>query len=234
MSSKTSSKKKEKELHSDCWYIKVCQSQCTDSCIRYNEMRYLVDNSGIPKSKQYPIQLSAYEDYDQFETLANIKDDIVQFVRNGENLFIASENTGNGKTSWAIKILLKYFDEVWAGNGLKVRGLFVHVPTLLLQLKNFNAPLSEEYKQNLINADVVVWDEIASTSISTYDYSNLLMFMENRVLNEKSNIFTSNCISKEGLEDVIGVKLASRIWNTSEIIIFKGKDKRNGSITNIK
>lgn len=222
------SKNKENKLYSDCWYKKVCQNKCDGACIRYSEMKYLIDNSGVPKAKQYPIALkSCNEDYDAFIELADIKNHIYDYVQSGNNLYIASEHTGNGKTSWAIKILLKYFDEVWAGNGLRVRGLFVHVPTLLLQLKNFNSPLSNEYKQNLIDADLIVWDEIATGTLSNYDYSNLIMFMENRLLIEKSNIFTSNCTDMNDLEDIVGNKLASRIWNTSDVIIFKGKDRRN-------
>lgn len=211
----------------DCWYKNVCTQKCSAECVRYTEMKYLVDNSGIPSSHQYPIALEVDNiDYDKFMALAAIKNNILEFVQNGNNVYIASKNTGNGKTSWAIKLLLKYFDSIWAGNGLKIRGLFIHVPTLLLQLKNFNNPLSEEYKNNLMQADLIVWDEVASTSISNYDYSNLLMFLENRLLNNKSNIFTTNCTDKNDLEEIIGVKLASRVWNTSNIIILKGKDRR--------
>lgn len=218
----------------DCWYKNVCTQKCSAGCVRYTEMKYLVDNSGIPSSRQYPIALEVDNiDYDKFMALAAIKNNILEFVQNGNNVYIASKNTGNGKTSWAIKLLLKYFDSIWAGNGLKIRGLFIHVPTLLLQLKNFNSPLSEEYKNNLIQADLIVWDEIASTSISNYDYSNLLMFLENRLLNNKSNIFTTNCTDKNDLEEIIGVKLASRVWNTSNIILLKGKDRR-GISSNIK
>lgn len=224
-------KSKENKLYSDCWYKKVCQNKCDSACIRYNEMKYLIDNSGIPKAKQYPIALkSCDEDYEAFTTLANIKNNIYEYVLQGNNLYIASEYTGNGKTSWAIKILLKYFDEVWAGNGLRVRGLFVHVPTLLLQLKNFNNPISNEYKQNLLDADLIVWDEIATGTLTNYDYSNLIMFMENRLLTEKSNIFTSNCTDVQDLENIMGNKLSSRIWNTSDVLIFKGRDRRNNGI----
>ena len=189
-------------------------------------MRYLVNNSGIPVTRQYVESLTADTDYRQYMRLAEIKSDIVEFVDSGNNLFIASQYTGNGKTSWSIKLLMKYFDEIWAGNGMRIRGLFVHIPTLLLQLKNFENPLPEDYKQNLMDADLVVWDEIAFSNISNYDYSNLLIFLENRLLNKKSNIYTSNIETKESLEERVGYKLASRIWNTSEIIIFRGKDKR--------
>ena len=220
-------KEKECERIFDCWYKDVCSNECSAFCVRYKEMRYLVDSSGIPTSKQYPDILEApKEDYDSFIELADIKSNICEWVGGFNNLYIASENTGNGKTSWSIKLLLKYFNEIWPGNGFKVRGIFVHVPTLLLQMKNFQNPVSEQYKEDLMNCDLVVWDEIASTSISAYDYSNLLMFMENRLMNGKSNIFTSNAVHKEQLEEIIGIKLASRIWNGSKLIFFKGKDRR--------
>lgn len=197
-------------------------------------MKYLMDNSCIPKNRQYPQELVADVDLEPYTTLADIKDDIVFFVENGQNVFICSRNTGNGKTSWAIKLMLRYFNEIWAGNGFRVRGLFVNVPTLLLQLKNFDNPLSDEYKKNLMEADLIVWDEIASSSISNYDYGNLLMFLDYRISAEKSNIFTSNVVSSAELEKNVGSKLASRIWNTSTIVEFKGKDRRHGSIADFK
>lgn len=190
-------------------------------------MKYLTDNSGIPINKQLPQTLISGIDLKKFQRLGDIKNDIVNFVESGNNLYICSSNTGNGKTSWALKLLLKYFDQIWAGNGFRVRGMFVNVPTLLLQLKNFNNPLSEEYKHNLMEADLIVWDELASTSISNYDYGNLLMFLDYRIFSDKANIFTSNAVSKEELEKNVGAKLASRIWNCSEVIEFKGKDRRS-------
>ena len=212
----------------ECWYKDVCTYDSCTNCIRYVEMKYLLDTSGIPKSRQYPQELIADVDLNAYRKLADIKLDIVDFVESGSNLFICSQNTGNGKTSWAIKLMLRYFNESWAGNGFRARGLFVNVPTLLLQLKNFENPLPEEFKQHLMDVDLVIWDEIASTSISNYDYSNLLMFLDYRILNDKSNIFTSNAVTKDELEKNVGAKLASRIWNTSEVIEFRGKDRRNG------
>ena len=217
-----------------CWYHKVCTYDSCVNCIRYSEMKYLMDNSGIPKNRQYPQELIADIDLDKYCQLAEIKSNINDFVQKGQNFFICSQYTGNGKTSWALKLLLKYFDNVWAGNGFKVRGLFVNVPTLLLQLKNFNNPLSEDYKKQLMEVDIVVWDEIASTSISNYDYGNLLMFLDYRIAEVKSNIFTSNATTSQELEKNVGSKLASRIWNTSTIIQFNGKDRRHGSIADFE
>ncbi len=224
MESKLNSKKE------DCWYRDSCSQDCEWSCIRYLEMSYLMENSGIPKSKRRPIDLyPSDEDYDAFVRLAQIKQHIEEFVNSGKSLYITSATTGNGKTSWAIKLLLKYFDRVWAGNGFKVRGYFVHVPTLLLNLKDFDNPNTDIHriKKILLEADLIVWDDIASTVVSKYDYSQLLMYIDNRCLEDKSNIYTGNLNTKALLEKSLQDKLTSRIWELSEIVEFVGKDRRN-------
>ena len=220
-------------MNEKCWYKDVCEMECGSSCIRYLEMEYLVDNSGIPIINRYPVSLIPDDvDYDAFCKLAGIKDNILEFVNTGKNLFISSSNTGNGKTSWSIKLLLKYFDQVWAGNGFRLRGLFIHTPTLLTELKNFNDPLSTSYKDNILSADLVVWDDIASTEMTNYDLTQLLIYVDNRIMNGKSNIYTGNVDSNINLQRLMGVRLASRIWNTSELVVFRGKDRRvsNGSV----
>lgn len=210
----------------NCWYKDVCEQECNNSCIRYLEMSYLVSNSNIPIALQHPIKLEAGVDYEAYIRLQEIKDNILEFVNSGSNLLICSNITGNGKTTWAIKLMLKYFDEIWAGNGFRVRAKFIHVPTLLVKLKDFNNPLSEEEKTRLLECNLIVWDDIASTGLSQYDYSQLLTYIDQRILSKKANIFTSNAVSKEDYEKAIGIKLTSRIVNTSEIVTFKGKDRR--------
>lgn len=214
--------------NSDCWYKDVCQTRKCVNCIRFAEMSYLMQNSGLPKAKQHTISLipNTENDYKMFERLANIKDNIVNFVDIGDNLYIASKYTGNGKTSWSIKILMKYFDSVWAGNGFRVRGMFVHVPNLLLKLKDFNNPLPAKFRQDLENCDLVVWDDIASSELTNYDYSQLLMYIDSRILAERSNIFTGNIVEETKLKNIVGERLASRIYNSSQIIILNGKDQR--------
>lgn len=209
----------------NCWYKNVCNYVSCTNCIRYSEMKYLIDNSGIPKNRQYPQELEAGVDYQKFVKLNAFKNDIARLTNAGFNLYICSTETGNGKTSWAIKLLLKYFDQIWAGNGFKVRGYFIHVPTLLNTLKNFNDDHSV-LKNALETADLVVWDDIASTKLSEYDISQLLILVDNRIIDCKSNIFTGNLTSKDALEKAVGGRLASRIWNSSTVVEFKGKDRR--------
>lgn len=212
-------------MREDCWYKDVCTETCADSCIRYMEMKSLVDNSNIPLKKSYPKVLSAGVDYDAFVQLAYIKDNIKDFVSDGGQLYICSQETGNGKTSWAIKLLMKYFDEIWAGNGFNLRGYFQHVPTLFNELKNFEKN-HDALKFALKNADIVVWDDIASTKLSDYDTQQLLTFIDSRTLEEKANIYTGNITSKQQLVNAVGSRLASRIWS-GQVVEFIGKDRRN-------
>lgn len=223
------------DFKQDCWYKDVCSLSSCSGCIRYVEMKYLMDNSGLPKSKQYPQELIGVDDYDAFMKLFEIKQDIVNFVKNGNNLYICSNNTGNGKTTWATKLLLKYFDSVWLGNGFKVRGLFIHVPSLLIKLKNFDNPLSEEYKMDLMETDLVVWDDIGSSSISNYDESQLLSFIDYREFSNKANIFTGNITTENEFKRALGDRLTSRVFSNSLVIKFYGKDMRQyGSTSNNK
>lgn len=210
----------------DCWYKNVCTYDFCTNCIRYSEMKYLMDNSGLSKNKQRPIPLDGSRDPESFQLLAEIKTDIVNFVNNGESLYIFSENTGNGKTSWAIKLLLKYFDSIWAGNGFRVRGYFQHVPTLFNTLKDFSKS-HEALKNMLATTDLVVWDDIASTKLSDYDAQQLLIIIDQRVSDGLANIYTGNLTSQEALIKAVGQRLASRIWNMSTLVEFKGKDRRS-------
>ena len=212
-----------------CIYEEVCTNKCVpNSCLRNLEMSYLLKTSGIPQNRQRLFSLTPDScDYDTFCTLADIKDNIKNFVDSGDNLYIVSKTTGNGKTSWAIKLMLKYFDTVWAGNGLRTRAVFVHVPTFLLKCKNFNSidREFEDLKSILTTVDLVVWDDIGSTGMSNYDLSQLLMYIDQRVLGQKANIYTGNLMF-EDLDKTLGSRLASRIWNTSSIAELRGKDKR--------
>ena len=219
----------------NCWFIKNCERDICDGCTKYIQLKWQFDNSGIPKAKYKPIKLYAPDcDALRYKRLAEIKSDIGEFVINGNNLYICSEYTGNGKTSWSIKLLQSYLNLMADGNYENLQGMYVSVSNLLLHLKDFNNPVSKSYRENLENVDLVVWDDIATAGLSTYDYTQLYSIIDSRIFAEKSNIFTSNQTTLEGLCEKVGSRLASRIYNTSEIIELNGVDMRNGNITDIK
>lgn len=216
---------------SKCWYEEVCRIRrengtCdTEHCIRFLEMAFLMENSGLPKARQFPLKMFCDDcDYEAFCQLSDLKDTIEKFIFNGDNLYICGRTTGNGKTSWAIKLLLKHFDNVWAGNGFRIRGCFKHVPTLLGTLKDFSKS-STGLRETLEKTDIVVWDDIASSDMSGYDNSNLLMLIDQRVLAGKANIFTGNLVDENDLKGALGNRLTSRILSGT-VIELMGKDRR--------
>ena len=217
------------ERNSECWYKDTCSDDCS-KCAVFFQMNWQMEHSGLPKAKQRTISLQIdddnAEDMQAFVRLKEIKTNIVDFVEHGKNLYICSEYTGNGKTSWAIKMLHTYFHYTAVGNYDNLKGMFVSTTDLLLRLKDFNNPLSQSYRDKLENVDLVIWDDIALTNISQYDYTQFYNIIDKRMLAEKSNIFTTNCTNPDRLAELLGAKIASRIYYTSEVIELKGKDRR--------
>lgn len=218
----------------NCIYKNICNlintENCKDTCMRYIEINYLLNTSGIPKNLQKPIVLYASNtDIESFTRLKHIKNNISSWVDSGFNLLIYSDQPGNGKTSWAIKLLLKYFDEVWVGNGLVERGLFVRVSEFMTKAKDFNTKDNKfEHTKKLIeDVDIVVWDDISSIKSSEFACEQLFNYIDLRLLKGKANIFTGN-INERRLKNILGNQLASRIWNNSIRIELKGTDRRNG------
>lgn len=218
----------------DCIYSEVCDNECKSFCLRYSEMNFMLDTSGIPKSKQKFNRLIPNDcDMQAFMALANIQSNIVEFVSKGCNLYLHSDNCGNGKTTWAIKLLMQYFHEMWAGNGFLTRGLFINVPVLITAYKNNMSRADEslaETLNKLSSVDIVVWDDVAVSQLTDFETNLLLSYIDQRVLNDKCNIFTGN-INPSQLKNKVGERLSSRICS-GNILELKGGDNRYGTASN--
>ena len=208
-----------------CLYKDVCQNECQQACIRYIQMNRLLELSNLPQCFQKPITIySTDNDRDEYIKLSKIKSNIEEFVKSGKNLYICSTTCGNAKTTWATKLMLKYFDCTWPNSYDMTRGLFVHVPSLLLDLKKFgNIP---EYISRIKDADLVIWDDLAFNKLTEYEHEQLLQYIDYRLCSNKSNIYTSNLITLEDLKKHVGGRLASRVYNGSTQIIFTSPDFR--------
>lgn len=227
-----------------CWYKTVCEhygneQECNSRCIRYSEIDYLMYLSNIPKARQQPFKLvPEVADKEAFMFLkTEIKDRVTDFVNNGENLYIYSDNFGNGKTSWAIKIMQEYFNRIWFGNRYRCRGLFIFVPAFLTNIKrNISNPSDEfnDFVDRITTADLVIWDDIGANRLTDFDHTQLLTYIDQRKLSLKSNIYTGN-LNYDKLMEYVGARLTSRIWNDSTTVRLVGCDRRgttNGSTPN--
>ena len=167
-----------------------------------------------------------------------IENKIEEFVNDGKSLYIFSENCGNGKTAWSIRLIQAYLNAVWHKCELRCKALFINVPRFLLELKDNISNKSdyiEHIKANVLDADIVVFDDIAAKVGSDFEIQHLLNYIDNRISLGKTNIYTSN-LSRKEMFTAVGERLTSRITNFSEEIELFGADKRNlafkGDISN--
>lgn len=213
----------------NCWYKRICTEKCSENCIRYKLMYSLFKQSNLPEALWDYKELICHEkDLQVYKKLQAKSDAILNFIEEGNNLYIYSENCGNGKTTWAIRLMYSYFDKIWHKSCFDCKALFVSVPKFLYNCKR---SISQDVKGfgelcNLISdVDLVIWDDIGEMKASDYEHQILFQYIDDRINSKKSNIYTSNK-NKGQLEDVLGVRLASRIYNCSECIEFLEEDKR--------
>ena len=216
----------------ECWYSEQClkhQKGCKKSCYKYDEIKSLMDKALIPikMQKVHKMVVEAC-DKESFSELYNIKCDMKSFVAQGKSLYIFGKNTGNGKSTSAVKLLQTYFDEIYYGNRFRTRGLFISVPDFMSKLRQIIKYPDDDFNrllQLIKEVDLVIWDEIAANNTKEYDIMTLLGLIEHRISNNKSNIYTSNCNQVE-MNRILDDRLYSRIWQLSVKIELKGIDKR--------
>lgn len=215
-----------------CKKYKKCKSCDNDSfCIKLykiNELYNLALLSDFQKSRTVLKLDTSMRDKDAFSRLKMIEDSIEDFVKSGKNLYLHSAISGNGKTSWAVRLIQDYINAIWYKSDMVCKALFINVPRFLLALKD-NISNKNDYvahiHANILDADIVVWDDIATKGVTEYESENLLSLIDARVNLHKSNVFTSNMNESE-IYNLMGTRLASRIINLSENIEFFEFDKR--------
>lgn len=214
----------------NCWYSGGCPQECNDckkTCHRYLEMNCLISNCGMTNVSKYLKSLTPWDvDLESFKYLQNLKDNIVEFVEDGSNLFIASTNFQTGKSTWSLKLLYKYFDEIWCGNGFRVRGFFIHVPKFLNNMKDFSYKESAEYKRidrYLKSCDLIIWDDITTQQLTPFEQNMLNVYIDQRLMEDKANIFNGQMDSMENLESIVGKKLANRLTCCQHAVLLYGE-----------
>lgn len=221
----------------NCYLCENCKKfkngDCTypEFCLKKFKQDKFFDLALISESQRVPIGL--YLDANAcdkiaFDRLNDIKNNICNFVRRGQNLYIFSTTTGNGKTAWSLKLAQSYIGKIWHEKDLTCEVLLIGVPRYLLSIKDAisnNNEYAKHIKENVLSANLVIWDDIATKGMTEFETENVLSIIDARINMGKSNIFTSN-IQPHELSLFVGDRLASRILGTSETIKFVGQDKR--------
>lgn len=212
----------------NCIYNKNCGKSF---CMQDYKKDYYFTYGFIPENrrgKQVLFVDNDGSDIAAFTRLSEIEKDITNFVNEGKNLYIYSNNTGNGKTSWATRLAVDYVNGNWLNKPMHPIVLFISVPKFLLELKaniSNKSNYIESILPNISSCDLVVWDDIGSKNGTEFEVSHLLSIIDQRINDSKSNIYTSN-LHEEDLHQLLGDRLYSRVYNYSECIEIKGMDKR--------
>ena len=151
----------------NCWMKQTCSKylegnhDCDSErfCKKLFKLDQLYNNALITDKQRLFVKIrldSDGTDFEEFNRLKNIQDNIVEFIDEGKNLYLWSLRCGNGKTLWAIRLIQAYFNKIWYSSDLKCKALFIHVPTYLLALKS--AITKENDYVNFINDNVLSAD----------------------------------------------------------------------------
>lgn len=222
-------------LRDTCWkYQNNPAAECKTQniyCPRLFRMNYLYDESLMSMKQRQHVALRIDEDGtdgEAFSRLKAIETNIEKFVGGGNNLYLHSTTCGNGKTAWALRLLQSYIGKIWFKSDLKCKVLFINVPRFILALKDSISETSDyiqHIKKNIFTADLVVFDEVGTKALTTWEHEQILNLINTRIDMNKSNIYTSNLTGLE-LRDKVGDRLYSRIMNLSVDIELFGSDKR--------
>ena len=216
--------------------LQYSTDKCNSLCEGYWYGNYILSQSNLPvKHQQYKELQIPFDDPTSYKLLKALQDDIYRFVYEGRNLYIYSNNNGNGKTTWATNLMHQYFHEVKDWCGRTIRGVFVSVPIFLIQLKNSISvpdPKFEQFKESLRIADLVIWDDIAQSKLSNYEIGVLYAYIQERLLSGKSNIYTGTT-TNSAMEYNLGTELYGRVKTNLSTVVLKAEAyKVNGFFTN--
>lgn len=211
-------------------YCKKPKTECSGYCDAYRLLRALYKLSRIPERYCYNIPLVPDRaDLPAFESLKNYMDHVEENVELGEGLYIWSDGVGNGKTSWACKIMSHYFRKIAFKSGLENEGLYIYLPTFLDDLRSsYNEAPDPEFMEVLSmmkNCKLLIMDDIGAEKSSEWVNERLLSIINTRIMKGLSTIYTSN-MSLIEQEEHVGKRIASRIIGSTKEIHLTGADKR--------
>ncbi|MGH9943597.1 MAG: ATP-binding protein [Pyrinomonadaceae bacterium] len=136
---------------------------------------------------------------------------------------------GTGKTHLSTAIL----------RGLMEKGipcLFYEFGALLKEIQNSYNPVSQTSELSVLGpvyeTEVLVLDELGAVKPTDWVRDTMMQIINTRYNDRKLTIFTTNYTdarlhpSEETLEDRIGVRLRSRLYEMCKIVIIEGEDFR--------
>lgn len=218
-----------------CKNANICKhietEKCVLNCYWYYASNALYKVSEIPQSWRKEIKLVPEEvDLQMFTVCKQYENAVLEHVGHGNGLFIYSNSVGNGKTSWAMKILQRYIQEL-SMTGVRVAGpraYYVNVSELFetLRMNMENKDVTIKIEKAIQNADLVVFDDIGVEVPSNWVKNKLYNYINYRYMNGKSMIVTSN-LSFDQLGAKLDKRIADRLAEKCRPIHLRGISRRH-------
>ncbi len=143
-------------------------------------------------------------------------------------LFIGA--VGVGKTHLATAILRELIERYG------VRGLFYQFGALLKEIQNSYNPVSQTSElavlQPVFDAEVLVLDELGASKPTDWVRDTMMQIINTRYNDRRLTIFTTNYLDDrenektETLEDRVGTRLRSRLYEMCATVRIEGEDYR--------
>jgi DNA replication protein DnaC len=143
---------------------------------------------------------------------------------------------GVGKTHLAVAMLRELIERY------QVRGLFYQFGALLRQIQDSYNPISQTSELRVLEpvfeADVLVLDELGASKPTDWVRDTMMQIINTRYNDRRVTIFTTNYPDtrknaedgSEILEDRIGVRLRSRLYEMCKTVVIEGDDYRKKSL----
>lgn len=186
-------------------------------------------------------------DIEAIKQVEKYKRNIYDCVSSGNfNLLLASSKVGNGKTTSAIAIGLKYIQEVantYSKQGklkMSMPVLFVNWPEYVFErnlcytdpktYKGLYKGLHwRDYIELMKDVPLLILDDIGCTNANRTELDTLYFVADYRYKNKKSTIYTSN-VDPSQLNNILGDRVFDRAFpQGTKIVIFKDNSHRKAS-----
>ena len=144
---------------------------------------------------------------------------------------------GIGKTHLAVSIIRELTEKGFAS-------IFCEFGSLLKQIQDSYNPVSKSSELKVLapvfQADVLVLDELGATVPTDWVRDTMYQIINRRYNDNKLTIFTTNYLDKarsekeQMLEDRIGTRLRSRLYEMCKIVVMDGEDYRKQSAFDLR